>query len=73
MKTMLLLALLCVGCHARPCLLRVRIVTVAPTPCCVEVDYVGETLLGCLMPMSERWTESEGSNPWPDAPRFPAP
>ena len=40
MKTLLLLALLCAGCHARPCLVRVRVVTVTPAPCCVEVDYL---------------------------------
>jgi len=41
MTRLLLLALLCVaGCHARPCLVRVRVVTVTPAPCCVEVDYL---------------------------------
>ena len=40
MKTLLLLALLCAGCHARPCLVRVRVVTVTPAPVCVEVDYL---------------------------------
>ena len=34
MKTLLLLALLCVaGCHARPCQVRVRVVTVTPVLC----------------------------------------